>query len=117
MLLPYLELEVRRSTDEMEGPIMSSTGDTWGWSFTTKIVWIAAAATLLTSWAGATAADERRSPGDPARVKQGKDPVSRDPVREAIERLPESEIKAFYLRCCREAAERLPSGGSTEARP
>ena len=48
MFLPCLDLEVRRSTDEMEGPIMSSTGDTWGWLFTTRIVWIAAAATLLT---------------------------------------------------------------------
>ena len=76
---------------------------------TAKVAWITAAAVVFPAWqSGALSADARQAAGPPAQVSQAN--ASRDPVRGAIERLSEHEIKAFYVRCSQEGAERKLDG-------
>ena len=59
---------------------------------------------------GAVAADERQATLLLAQVSQAHGGISHDPVRTAMERLSEHEIKAFYVRCSQEVTERKLDG-------
>jgi hypothetical protein len=80
-------------------------------SVTAKFAWIAAAAVVIPSWHGsAFSADARGVILSAAQVSQAHAGVSRDPIRSAMERLSEGEIKSFYVRCSQEAVERRLDG-------
>ena len=76
-----------------------------------KTALLAAAAMMIACYRAAISADEPQASGVPAQVSRANDGGNRDPVRDAFERLSEHEIKAFYLRCSREVAERRMDGG------
>ena len=95
-----------------KGDTMFSKRNAPGPSVTAKSAWIAAAVVVMPSWYGsAFAADERRASLLGAQVGQAHAGLGRDPIRSAMERLSEQEIKAFYTRCSQEAAARRLDGG------
>jgi len=82
-----------------------------------KLVLFATAIAVLLPWhRDVIAGDDQQTGRMPAQVRPRSDAaVSRDPVRVAMERLSESELKQFYLQCCREAAGRGLDTGETMA--
>ena len=76
---------------------------------TAKVAWLTAAAIVFPAWQdGALSADERQAGVPPAQVSRAN--ARRDPIRDAIARLSEHEIKAFYVRCSQEGVERKLDG-------
>ena len=91
---------------------MASKRNPPGESARAKSAWIAAAVVVVAAWqGGAFGADVRHPSLLPAQVSRAHSGALRDPVRSAMERLSEREIKALYMRCSLEAVERNLDGG------
>ena len=82
-----------------------------------KLVLFATAVAVLLPWpCDVIAGDDQQTGRMPAQVRPRSDAaVIRDPIRVAMERLSEHELKQFYLQCCREVAERRLDTGETMA--
>jgi hypothetical protein len=78
---------------------------------TPKYAWIVVAVVAISWYRHSFSADVQPATWRPAQLSQAHCGVSCDPVRTAFERLSEHEVKAFYLRCSHEVAERTLAGG------